>query len=227
MARPRGNIDERIVRAARVLFLRDGVDGASLREIARRARTSIGMIYYYFPTKDDLFLAVVEQVYAKLLTDLATALGSAATSEGRIRALYARIAVASEDELDVVRLIVREALVSSDRRTRILERFSRGHMPLLLGALAQGVEAGEVAAHPLAALMMTTVAVGLVPQMVRRLMGDKEPFASLPQGEELGSSLADLLFEGLRPRDRQRPSRTIGAATARSGPKGSPGTCGK
>ena len=74
MARPRGNIDQRIVRAARVLFLRDGVDGASLRDIARRARTSIGMIYYYFPIKDDLFLAVVEEVYAKLLGDLGVAL---------------------------------------------------------------------------------------------------------------------------------------------------------
>jgi AcrR family transcriptional regulator len=202
MARPRSNIDERIVRAARVLFLRDGVDGASLRDIARRARTSIGMIYYYFPTKDDLFLGVIEQVYGKLLADFALALASAPTAEGRLRALYARIAVASEDELDVIRLIVREALVSSDRRTRILERFSRGHMPLLLHALAEGVERGEVEAHPLPALLMVTIAVGLGPQLVRRLMGDREPFASLPQGEELAGSLADLLFEGLRPRHR-------------------------
>lgn len=200
MARPRGNIDQRIVRAARVLFLRDGVDGASLRDIARRARTSIGMIYYYFPTKDDLFLAVVEEVYAKLLADLGVALASAPAAEDQIRALYARIAVASDDELDVLTLIVREALVSSDRRTRILERVSRGHMPLLLGAIAQGVERGEVAPHPLPALLMTTVAVGLGPQIVRRLMGDREPFASLPKGEELAGSLADVLFAGLRPR---------------------------
>lgn len=86
MARPRGNIDERIVRAARVLFLRHGVDGASLRNIARRARTSIGMVYYYFPTKDDLFLGVIEQVYGKLLADLSSVLGSASTTEGRLRA---------------------------------------------------------------------------------------------------------------------------------------------
>ncbi len=203
MARPRGNIDERIVRAARVLFLRHGVDGASLRNIARRARTSIGMVYYYFPTKDDLFLGVIEQVYGKLLADLSSVLGSASTTEGRLRALYARIAVASEDELDVIRLIVREALVSSDRRTRILERFSRGHMPLLLEALAEGVARGEVTAHPLPALMMVTIAVGIGPQVVRRLMGEREPFASLPQGEELAQSLADLVFEGLRPRPQK------------------------
>ena len=60
--------------AARERFLTEGVDGASLREIARDAGTSIGMVYYYFPTKDELFLAVVEEVYAKLLADLASAL---------------------------------------------------------------------------------------------------------------------------------------------------------
>ena len=64
MARPRSDIQKRIVLAARTRFLADGVDGASLRHIARAARTSIGMVYYYFPTKDDLFLAVVEELLA-------------------------------------------------------------------------------------------------------------------------------------------------------------------
>ena len=71
MARPRGDISERLIKAAREAFLTQGVDGASLREIAAEAGTSLGMITYYFPTKDDLFLAVLEQVYPKLLADLA------------------------------------------------------------------------------------------------------------------------------------------------------------
>ena len=62
MARPRSDIEPRIVHAARRRFLKEGVDGASLRTIARDAKTSIGMVYYYFPTKDDLFFAVVEEV---------------------------------------------------------------------------------------------------------------------------------------------------------------------
>ncbi len=61
MARPRGDISERLVKAAREAFLTQGVDGASLREIAAEAGTSLGMITYYFPTKDDLFLAVLER----------------------------------------------------------------------------------------------------------------------------------------------------------------------
>jgi AcrR family transcriptional regulator len=65
MPRPKSDIDARIVAAARARFLVEGVDGASLRSIAQDAGTNVGMIYYYFPTKDDLFLGVVEDVYAR------------------------------------------------------------------------------------------------------------------------------------------------------------------
>ena len=66
MARPRSDIAQRIVSAAAERFLHDGVDGASLRRIAQAAGTNLGMVYYYFPSKDDLFLAVVERHYAPL-----------------------------------------------------------------------------------------------------------------------------------------------------------------
>ena len=74
MPRPRSDLAPRILAAARTRILHEGVDGASLRQIAADAGTTIGMIYYYFPTKDDVFLAVVEDVYEKLLVDVERAL---------------------------------------------------------------------------------------------------------------------------------------------------------
>jgi TetR/AcrR family transcriptional regulator len=198
MARPRGGIDKRIIRAARKLFLRDGVDGASLREIAKRARTNIGMVYYYFPAKDDLFLAIVEDVYPELLADLTDAIRSQKTAEARVRALYRRIAECSDDELDVIRLVVREALVSSERLKHVLERFLRGHIPIVLEALGEGVEKKELLPLPLPALMMATLALGIAAQVARRLVGDLGPFAALPQGNDLAQMLADVLFDGIR-----------------------------
>ena len=74
MARPRSDISERIRDAACERFLADGVDGASLRAIATKAKTSIGMVYYYYPSKEELFFAVVEETYSKLVADLGRAL---------------------------------------------------------------------------------------------------------------------------------------------------------
>lgn len=205
MARPRGNIDRRIVAAARALFLRDGVDGASLRAIARRARTNLGMVYYYFPTKDALFLAVVEDVYGRLLGEIEAAVRAHAGTEARLYALYARVAACTDDEIDVLRLVVREALVSSERRARLLERFLHGHIPVVLGLLSDGVERGEIAARPLPLLMMATLSLGVAPQIIRRLAADRAPFAALPSGAELADELVRLLMEGLRPRDAAAP----------------------
>ncbi len=75
MPRPRSDIRERFVDVALEQFWAQGVDGASLRNIAAHAKTSIGMVYYYFTTKDELFLAVVESGYTGVLERLGGATG--------------------------------------------------------------------------------------------------------------------------------------------------------
>jgi TetR/AcrR family transcriptional repressor of nem operon len=176
MARPKSDIGPRIVHAARRRFLEDGVDGASLRRIAREARTNIGMIYYYFPTKDDLFLAVVEEIYDKLIVELEAALAQKGSFAERVLAMYRRLGAMSADEAQVFLLIAREALVSSARLERVIERFKRGHIPLVLRTLMDGVASGEVHArcHP-SVMMLSTLTLGVVPQMVLRISGDPLP----------------------------------------------------
>jgi len=200
MARPRTDIAPRIVHAARARFLAEGVDGASLRTIARDANTNVGMIYYYFPTKDDLFLAVVEEKYGALLHELEQLLATEGTTKARLQKMFARLGALSHEELDVVRLVIREALVSSARLDRVVARFARGHLPLMLGALAQGVEQGELTDEvPLPLLMMSVFGAGALPQVIRRVIGERVPaFSTLPSGDALAETMAGLLFEGIR-----------------------------
>ena len=202
MARPRSDIDVRIVHAARKRFLHDGVDGASLRDIARAARTSIGMIYYYFPSKDDLFLAVVEEVYGKLLADLTVALSSERPVEERLRALFARLAALDEAEFVVVRLVMREVMVSSTRRARIVDRFFRGHVPLILTTVLEGLAQGVLdGRHPAPVLGIATFALALMPQLLIRLVTEQlPPGFELPRPDELGERMADVLLRGIAAR---------------------------
>lgn len=208
MARPRSDIGPRIVHAARRRFLKEGVDGASLRTIAKDAGTSIGMVYYYFPTKDDLFFAVVEEVYAKLLAEMTLALAADAPVEERIRRLYARLGTVSDTELTTVQLVAREVLVSSSRFRRLVARFQRGHIPLVLTALADGMREGAIDPElPPPLLLLCTVAVGAVPQLVRRAFGKRAPFGGLPEGDRLSELLVRVLFHGIGPGDTALDSR--------------------
>jgi AcrR family transcriptional regulator len=224
MARPRSDIRERLLKAARRHFLAHGVDGASLREIAREARTSLGMVTYYFPSKDDLLLAVLERVYPRVLADVKRALASDRPLAQRIEQVYARLHAADEEEFAVVRIVLREALVSSRRLKKVVARFTAegAHLPLLLGTLGEGAAKGSVREDlPPLALLASTIALGLAPVVARRLADGIGLAAALPAPEEAAKAMATILFEGIggrprapRPRPPLAPERS--SITARS-----------
>jgi AcrR family transcriptional regulator len=200
MARPQSDIAPRILNAARERFLFEGVDGASLRNIAKDAGTNIGMVYYYFKTKDDLFLAVVEAVYVKLLEDMRGIMAEPITPEERIARLYQRVAAMSDDEFKTVRLILREALVSSARLGRLAQRFLDGHIPLVLNLVQEGTVQSRLRddVHPVA-LMGAMFVLGLLPQIARRQLAATDlPFVQLlPPGAAVANMMYEVLLNGI------------------------------
>jgi AcrR family transcriptional regulator len=200
MARPASDLSPRIVHAARERFLLEGVDGASLRQIAKDAGTNIGMVYYYFKTKDELFLAVVEEVYVVMLADFAKALDDGLPPEQRIERLYQRIARMDDTEFKVLRLILREALISSKRLQSLAERFEHGHLPMIGRLMQQGLAEGRFRSdvHPLA-IAAATAALGIMPQLVQRLLARSAlPIAPLlPAPEQAAEAMSKILLRGI------------------------------
>jgi AcrR family transcriptional regulator len=211
MSRPRSDIRERLQQAARAQFLLHGVDGASLRAIAAAAGTNIGMVYYYFPTKDDLFVAAVEEIYKKLLGDFAALLGEPAPLGEKLQRLYARIWRQSDDEYATIRLVMREGMVSGDRVQRLSQLFTQGHIPLLLQALVQGSNDGELREElPPLVLLVSTMALGLMPMLAWRAAGQRlMPDLALPDPDRLGALFASILLRGLGSQHPRPPLRKV------------------
>jgi AcrR family transcriptional regulator len=196
MARPKSDIQHRIVVAARERFVTEGVDGASLRTIAADAGTNVGMIYYYFKTKDDLFLAVVEDVYGALIHDLEAAMSEGHAAPDKLRRAFVRIGHMSDLELTTMRLVLREALGSTARLERLIPRFVTGHIGLLLGTIAEGIGSGALRDDmPAPILMMTAVAMGVAPQIARRVAGHRIPIGAI-ETEPLADLSVRLWMEG-------------------------------
>lgn len=57
---------EDILRAARELALAPGAGALSMRAVAQRCGIAVGSVYNYFPTKADLTIAVVSQVWQEI-----------------------------------------------------------------------------------------------------------------------------------------------------------------
>lgn len=55
-----------ILKAARREFAKAGYEGARVDKVAERSKMSKGLIYHYFGSKDELFIAVLEDIYQEL-----------------------------------------------------------------------------------------------------------------------------------------------------------------
>jgi AcrR family transcriptional regulator len=202
MARPRSDLRERMIATARAEFLEHGVDAGSLRAIAKRARTTIGMVYYYFPTKDVLFLAVVDESYDAMLARLAVAIEPTRSFAERVERLYGFFGALSPDERDVLRMIVREALCSTERLQSLLARFERGHLPMVIDLVRAGFAEGQLqpGLHPLLA-MACLGGIGLLPQLVLPALTARLPLmaglGSLGSQPELATKLTSIYLQAV------------------------------
>ena len=68
--REKGNLRQEILDAARQLFLRNGYENVSMRQIAEKIEYSPTTIYLYFADKAELFSSLCEETFAKLEGEL-------------------------------------------------------------------------------------------------------------------------------------------------------------
>ena len=77
---------DRLIETARQLFLKQGYTATGVAEILQNAELNAGSLYHFFPTKEDLLLAVLER-YKELLGPLV------------LEPVYARISDPMEREI--------------------------------------------------------------------------------------------------------------------------------
>jgi AcrR family transcriptional regulator len=88
MARVRSNEETRrgeIVDAALRLILKNGFHNTTLDQVAAQAKVSKGLVSYYFPKKDELFLAVLQLIIERLRGDLESAYRAHLPARDRLR----------------------------------------------------------------------------------------------------------------------------------------------
>ncbi|MCL2587944.1 MAG: TetR/AcrR family transcriptional regulator [Oscillospiraceae bacterium] len=57
---------EKILEAATILFAEKGLAGTSTKDIAQKAGVSVGLMYHYYKTKDDMFRAIEQEAVEEL-----------------------------------------------------------------------------------------------------------------------------------------------------------------
>lgn len=107
---------EAIIDAAASVFLEMGYERASMNEVTKRMGGSKATIYSYFPSKEELFIAVVNRVatahLAEAVSELAISVDKDTDAELDLRTLFTRfgermlmVLINDESALAVYRMV--------------------------------------------------------------------------------------------------------------------------
>src|SRR5688500_17839038 len=84
-----GDTEQRILEAARVVFVRRGTAGARMQEIAAEAGVNQALLHYYFRSKERLAEAVFRQVAGRVLPTVLGLFGSDLPIEAKVEQIVA------------------------------------------------------------------------------------------------------------------------------------------
>lgn len=76
-----------IMDCAAALFAKEGYPTAKMQDVAKACGATKSMLYHYFPTKDDLLFAMLEEHLQRVIQGVDEAIGSAGTPRERLQLL--------------------------------------------------------------------------------------------------------------------------------------------
>ncbi len=82
---------QRILDAAEEVFAEKGYHGAGVEDIIRTAKTSKGGFYFHFPSKQGIFLALIDALAPRLMAAVDRAIEHEETATGKVDAALATV----------------------------------------------------------------------------------------------------------------------------------------
>ena len=153
---------EEILRAARRVFAERGFRGTTIADIAEEAGIALGTIYLYFPSKDDVFAALSQQL-GEMIIAAAVDVPPTDTVREAVERRIDNIFAACGENRDLIRLWVLNTDPGAGVTQRLRDSDERRALPLV-EAISRGMEGGYI--RPGDARIMTKLILGLVSNAV-------------------------------------------------------------
>jgi AcrR family transcriptional regulator len=144
--RRKGARPQEILEAALSVFAEKGFAAARMHDIAIRARVSKGTLYLYFPSKEAIFTALVQEMLAPQLAHFSDL---ARTHQGSISSLLANILrnlgrfITTSDRAVLPKMVIAEAGNFPDLARIYREEIIERGLALFGGLLQAGIANGE------------------------------------------------------------------------------------
>ena len=203
----KGDTRARIIEAAREAFSTIGFEGASLRSVAKDAGVQHQLATYYFKTKEELWMAVMDELAIGFFARLGERIRGldGVDAPTKLRLVVREFVKYSAEYPQLHRLMTMEGRRESERLAwlikRHVSRFYSISTKLIREAQAIGVvRPGDPGQLHYCAIGIATSAFSLAPEY--KIVTGKDPFAR-SHVEQIADLVCDFLFA--RPeKDHQR-----------------------
>ena len=195
------DLRRRLVEVARALFVKRGFGEVGIREIARDAGVTPGMISYYFGDKQGLYEAMFASVFEDLLARVRELADQPPSEAGPLASLIRLYISTIGAQPWLPGLLLREVLTGdSDLRKRFIDRFASRVAELLPALVRSEIGAGRLRAD----LDPTLAVLSLIGMCVFPFLG--HPIGGAVFGYELDADFRErlvahtqrLFLEGVR-----------------------------
>ncbi len=180
--------EEKILQAARAVFIRKGLSGARMQEIADEAGINKALLHYYFRSKEKLFERIFEEVLKNLSYGISEVLSSDVPILNKLDSFIEKYSEALSANPYLPVFVLNEM---SQNPSRIKAFFEKGVLPAMINFFAQiqrEVNDGKIKpVHPVH-LLLNIVGMVVMPYAAG-------PMIAPVLNEKLGISYADILAE--------------------------------
>jgi len=138
---------QRVLDAALEVFTRHGYSDTAIDEIARASDTSKGGLYFHFPSKQALFLALLDEASDALLQRVEEAMAAETDPLDRGDAALREVLHAFGDHRLLARLLLVDAVGAGEEFHVRLNDLHAAFATLIAGCLDEAVAQGQIAPH--------------------------------------------------------------------------------
>lgn len=145
--RERENRKSQILDTARALLLEKGLNATSINSIARRAELSVGAIYFYYKSKEDLYAALQVEGLELLNQTIRKAVDEASSPLEQVRKIaraYLQFSEENRNYFDILNYFLSspEPIFSPDLKNQIDEH-GKNSLNILIDVISRGVQDGS------------------------------------------------------------------------------------
>jgi TetR/AcrR family transcriptional regulator, transcriptional repressor for nem operon len=173
---------EKITRTATELFCRQGFAATSISDLLEACDITKGSLYFHFPGKDDVALAVLEQAEAEFMLFLDNSLAGTSPGAGLDNFFHRALELHRDKGFVGGCLFGNVALEASDsnelyaeRVAQVFARWQGKVRTVIAAAQKAGQLRTDLSAETLALLVVSTIEGGI---MLSRLRKEEEPLKS-------------------------------------------------